>query len=68
MTRRNLLALFSSFGAASTLHAAAPQAEGGKRFAVEFSDAEWKQRLSPAQYDVLRREGTERAVHQPAEQ
>lgn len=30
------------------------------RYAVSFSDAEWKKRLSPAAYRVLRREDTER--------
>ncbi|MBU0688629.1 MAG: peptide-methionine (R)-S-oxide reductase MsrB [Gammaproteobacteria bacterium] len=34
-------------------------AEGGSKLIL--SDAEWKQKLTPQQYDILRREGTERA-------
>ncbi|HZU88750.1 MAG TPA: peptide-methionine (R)-S-oxide reductase MsrB [Stellaceae bacterium] len=36
-----------------------------KDFAVSLSDEEWRRKLSPAQYEVLRRHGTERAGSSP---
>ncbi len=40
------------------------EARAGK-FEVSLSDAEWKKRLSPQQYAVLRQESTERAGSSP---
>lgn len=35
-------------------------AESAERFPVSYTDAEWRQRLTPEQYAVLRQHGTER--------
>jgi peptide-methionine (R)-S-oxide reductase len=41
------------------------QAEDQGTFEVMFSDAEWRARLTPEQYSVLRAHGTERAGSSP---
>jgi peptide-methionine (R)-S-oxide reductase len=50
---------------AGTAPRGAPTAAVPKIEPLVLSDAEWKTRLTPAQYDVLRREGTERAGTSP---
>jgi peptide-methionine (R)-S-oxide reductase len=50
-------------GAAPTLtHAEAPRSGPEP---LRLSEVEWKKRLTPAQFDVLRKEGTERAGTSP---
>lgn len=68
MNRRNLFTLLTSL-AATRLGVAAPAADStaaGKGIVpLRLSDAEWKKRLTSAQYDVLRKEGTERSGTSP---
>ncbi len=64
-TRRNILLGGSALAALSafTLMRAPSAAEGD--FPFKLSDAEWKTRLDPLAYDVLRHEATERPFTSP---
>ena len=68
-TRRHLLwtagAGTTAVLAASLFPRRAPAAASSEIFEVSYSDAEWRARLTPEQYQILRKEGTERAGTSP---
>ena len=66
MTRRPFLTTLAALGTFG-LAPRASQAQGPtpRIEPLRLSDAEWKKRLAPAAYDVLRHEGTERAGTSP---
>ncbi len=58
--------LFGRFGGrGQSSSKTASKTGSGKTFEVALGDAEWRQRLTPAQYRVLREHGTERAGTSP---
>ena len=71
LTRRKLLGIGGMAAAAGVLgltacNGPAPAAPAGSAvFEVMRSDAQWRQLLTPAQYTVLRQQGTERAFSSP---
>jgi peptide-methionine (R)-S-oxide reductase len=71
LSRRNLLSGAAAIGAVSTAGFILAGRNDGANAAVDGvfevarTDSEWKTLLTPAQYEVLRREGTERAFTSP---
>ena len=68
VNRRSVLGSTALAGAAAAVAAAfgmRPSQAASGAFEVTKSDAEWRRILTPAQYDVLRHEGTERAGTSP---
>ena len=62
--RRTALAWLGA-GIAFPVLASCGSAAQAKTFKVSYTDAEWKRRLSPAAYQVLRHEDTERPFSSP---
>ena len=65
MNRRHLFAVLSAFGLSRGALAAPPDVGQTAIVPLKLDDAEWKKRLTGAQFDVLRKEGTERAGSSP---
>ena len=65
MIRRKFLAPAGGLAGLFALYRAAHSASPARDKQWELSDEEWKKRLTPEQYAVLRHEGTERAGSSP---
>jgi len=60
LARRRFLALLGASAALPVATACSGKAAQPKVFPVNYSEAEWRRRLTPAQFYILRQKGTER--------
>ena len=65
MTRRDMLLGFSGCAIGALVAGLAGTAADAGTFEVTLSDAEWRKRLDPQAYAILRRQATERAFTSP---
>ena len=64
MTRRNLFSLLAAAGLVNKVDAATPP-QRADIAPLRLTDAQWRERLTPQQYAVLRHEATERPWSSP---
>jgi peptide-methionine (R)-S-oxide reductase len=63
LTRRTALSALAAIASANLLQFASARA--AEEDHVVYSDAEWRAKLTPEQYEILRQEGTERPFTSP---
>ena len=64
-SRRSVLGLFAAGTASAVLAACGSGRADAKGYPVAYSEAEWQRRLTPKQFRILRKEGTERPFTSP---